>query len=172
MHEYSILEELIKREGGYVDHPADRGGPTKYGITLKTYRRLDPDATEVELKALDVESAIEIYEQLYIRPYGLTSTFIPYKRIQEFLIDYAVHSGPKHAVKALQKLIGTTPDGVVGPRTSAKLRDYVAQYGETTTLVRLVKERVLYLGRVIAKRSANAVFAAGWMNRVMEFCDV
>ena len=27
------LDELIKREGGYVNNPADRGGATKYGIT-------------------------------------------------------------------------------------------------------------------------------------------
>ena len=31
-----IIDGLIVAEGGYVDHPADRGGPTKYGITRKT----------------------------------------------------------------------------------------------------------------------------------------
>lgn len=32
------LEELIKREGGYVNNPADRGGATKYGITQAVAR--------------------------------------------------------------------------------------------------------------------------------------
>ena len=32
------LEELIKREGGYVNNPADRGGATKYGITQSVAR--------------------------------------------------------------------------------------------------------------------------------------
>ena len=28
-----LLDALIEREGGYVNHRADRGGPTRYGIT-------------------------------------------------------------------------------------------------------------------------------------------
>ena len=28
-----LIDELIEREGGYVNHPADRGGPTRFGIT-------------------------------------------------------------------------------------------------------------------------------------------
>lgn len=32
---HDLIEEVIAREGGYSDHPADRGGPTNMGITLK-----------------------------------------------------------------------------------------------------------------------------------------
>jgi lysozyme family protein len=28
-----LIDDLITREGGYSNHPADRGGPTRYGIT-------------------------------------------------------------------------------------------------------------------------------------------
>jgi lysozyme family protein len=31
--EGDLIDALIDREGGYVNHPADRGGPTRYGIT-------------------------------------------------------------------------------------------------------------------------------------------
>ena len=34
-----LIEEVIEREGGYVDHPADRGGPTRWGITEAVARR-------------------------------------------------------------------------------------------------------------------------------------
>ena len=35
-HIDAMITDVIRREGGYVNHPADKGGPTKYGITHKT----------------------------------------------------------------------------------------------------------------------------------------
>lgn len=31
-----ILNDVLRREGGYVHHPSDRGGPTKFGIAART----------------------------------------------------------------------------------------------------------------------------------------
>jgi lysozyme family protein len=62
----TILDEIIRREGGYVNHPADRGGPTKYGITAQTlgrWRKLDRPATATEVKALTETEARAIYRQ-------------------------------------------------------------------------------------------------------------
>ncbi|MEC8572564.1 MAG: glycosyl hydrolase 108 family protein, partial [Pseudomonadota bacterium] len=41
----AIAEDIITREGGYVDDPDDPGGATKYGVTLATLRRLGLDLT-------------------------------------------------------------------------------------------------------------------------------
>jgi len=32
----NVIYDLIEREGGFSNHPADKGGPTKYGITQQT----------------------------------------------------------------------------------------------------------------------------------------
>jgi lysozyme family protein len=60
----AILDEVLRREGGYVNHPADHGGPTKFGIIAKTlgdWRRLGRAATAQEVAALTVEDSRAIY---------------------------------------------------------------------------------------------------------------
>jgi lysozyme family protein len=47
----AMFDDVLRREGGFVDHPADRGGPTKYGITQRTlghYLGRAVDRAEVE----------------------------------------------------------------------------------------------------------------------------
>ena len=65
----TILDEIIRREGGYVNHPADRGGPTNFGITAQTlgsWRKLGRPATAAEVQALTETEARAIYRQQYI----------------------------------------------------------------------------------------------------------
>ena len=68
----TILElvfNLVEREGGYVNHPADRGGPTKYGVTQKTldaYRRKHPTTGfSSDVKDLLEPEAARIYAAMY-----------------------------------------------------------------------------------------------------------
>jgi lysozyme family protein len=35
-----IAEEIVAREGGYVNDPDDPGGATNFGVTIHTMRRL------------------------------------------------------------------------------------------------------------------------------------
>jgi len=65
----SLIDDIIRREGGFVNHPADRGGPTKYGITAKTlgnWRQLGWLATSDEVATLTESEAREIYRHRYI----------------------------------------------------------------------------------------------------------
>ena len=63
-----IIGEIIKREGGFVDHPSDRGGPTKFGITLRTLRawRGQP-VTREDVRTLTKAEARQIYAERYIQ---------------------------------------------------------------------------------------------------------
>lgn len=59
-----IIDDIIRRKGGFIHHPADRGGPTKYGITAKTlgeWHHLGRTATSDEVSTLTESEAREIY---------------------------------------------------------------------------------------------------------------
>lgn len=54
----TAIEFTLDWEDGYVDHPEDKGGPTKFGISQTAYPHLD-------IKNLTKEQAIEIYYEDY-----------------------------------------------------------------------------------------------------------
>jgi len=161
----SILDGIVRREGGYVDHPADRGGPTRHGITAATlgdWRGLGRPATRAEVLALDVEEARAIYRQRYVVAPGFDRLVQPV--LLEAVVDYAVHSGPAAAARALQYACEVRQDGIVGPVTLA-----AANRGNACRLRRRVlAARLRHLGRLIAGDPSQAAFAAGWLGRVAE----
>jgi len=161
-----VIDDIIRREGGYVDHPADRGGPTKYGITQVTLTawRSRP-VTPKDVEALTVEEARRIYRKLYIDDPGFAPLPEP---LRGLVVDTAVHSGVKTAVRLLQKALGgLLMDGILGPVTMAAVQD-----SNPVLLYRkMLAERIRYLGEVIKARPSNSVFAKGWMERVAEFVE-
>jgi lysozyme family protein len=113
------LENCIKltfgAEGGYVNHPRDPGGPTKYGITqatLANYRHTHVTASDVQHLGLSEASAI-LDVQYWRKVWG---DDLP-KGIDYALFDYAVNSGPGQAVKAAQAITGMDRDGIMGAFT-------------------------------------------------------
>ena len=62
-----MINTLIEREGGYVAHPADKGGPTRFGITEAVARTHGYSGTMRQLPHAD---AAAIYKRLYwLRPH-------------------------------------------------------------------------------------------------------
>ena len=57
-----LIDPLLDREGGYVNHPSDRGGPTAYGITQAVARA---NGYYGPMRALPREEAVAIYRRLY-----------------------------------------------------------------------------------------------------------
>ena len=70
-HINDIAQEILKAEGGFVNDPDDPGGPTNYGVTLKTLRRLRHDFNQdgrvdiADLKQLSATQAVQIFVQDY-----------------------------------------------------------------------------------------------------------
>ncbi|PWJ19133.1 holin-associated N-acetylmuramidase [Jannaschia seohaensis] len=122
----SIAEEIVAREGGFVDDPDDPGGATKFGVTIHTMRRLgldldsDGDVDSADVRRLTRAQATDIFVEHYFdRPrLGLLPEVL-----QASVFDMYVNAGA-HAVRILQRLLNqmgqtVAVDGVLGPRTAA-----------------------------------------------------
>lgn len=160
----ALLDDVIRREGGYVDHPADRGGCTKYGITLATLAAVRQHPVHCgDVQALTLEEARAIYRRRYVQAPGFDRVTDP--ALQALLVDYGVHSGPRRAVEALQRAVGATVDGRLGPQTLAAL-DRVGPEIAQRAVLRLRGE---HLAALLQADPSQRVFAAGWLRRLLEF---
>ena len=97
-----LIDEMIEREGGYVNHPADKGGPTCFGITEAVARAHGYAGAMAELPQ---EEAAAIYRRLYwLRPrFDQVEARAP--RVASELFDTGVNMGPAVAVTFLQRAL-------------------------------------------------------------------
>ncbi|MFW6021779.1 MAG: glycoside hydrolase family 108 protein, partial [Guyparkeria sp.] len=162
-----IIDKIIEREGGYVDHPADRGGCTNYGITLATLRRMrGDDSTDCDdVAALTEDEAREIYAEQYIDEPGFSH--VKDQRLFGLLVDSGVQHGPSRAVKWLQDAAGVTADGVYGPVTTRA----VNEADPRGLYRRVLARRAEHYGKTIALDPTQSAFAVGWMRRIGEFVE-
>jgi hypothetical protein len=147
---------IFKAEGGYSDNPSDPGGPTNFGITLATLRAYesDPNLTADDVKKLTPAVAREIYRTAYWN--RMQCGALPVGLDLE-VFDFGVNSGPAESVKTLQRLVGVTQDGSVGPITLAAVR----QFNVGDLIARFAQARLAFL------QSLNMPeFEQGWATRV------
>ena len=170
-----LIEELIEREGGYVNHPADKGGPTRFGITEAVARAHGYGGA---MALLPRDEAAAIYRRLYwLRPrFDEIAKRAP--QVAAELFDTGANMGPAVATTFLQRALTALnrnggdypdliPDGRAGPRTMAALDGFLAARGKRggqTVLLRALEalqgERYL---RLAERRPANEAFLYGWL---------
>lgn len=151
------IELVLRHEGGYVNNPRDPGGETKYGISKRSYPRLD-------IKALTREQAVEIYHRDYWvdnRYCDLVSDGLAAK-----VLDIAVNVGAKRANKWLQESardcgFNVTVDGVMGPRTVAAVNGC----DTASVMVGFVARAYRHYRKL---SFAKPEFADGWMRRLWD----
>jgi lysozyme family protein len=149
---------IFKAEGGYADNPADPGGPTNFGITLATLRAYEgaPNLTADDVKNLTSAVAKEIYRTAYWN--RMQCGALPAGLDLE-VFDFGVNSGPAESVKTLQRLVGVTQDGSVGPITLAA----VGQFNVGDLIGRFAQARLAFY------QSLNMPeFEQGWATRVAQ----
>jgi lysozyme family protein len=169
-----LIDEVIDREGGYVNHPADRGGPTNWGITQAVARQ---HGFAGDMRAFPRHEAVTIYRRLYwLRPaFDRVAQRAPALAAEMF--DTGINMGPAVAATFLQRALnalnrGATDypdmrvDSAIGPITLAALDAFLATRGASgeTVLVKAVDslqgERYV---RLAEQRPANEAFLYGWL---------
>lgn len=174
----ALIEALIDREGGFVDHPADKGGPTCFGITEAVARA---QGYRGVMRALPREEAASIYRRLYwLRP-RFDEVGNRAQRLAAELFDTGVNMGPAVAVTFLQRALTAlnrncadyqdlVPDGRIGEQTLAALDAFLKVRKTSGEIVMLRALEALqgerYL-RLAERRPANEAFLYGWLaNRI------
>ncbi|ALS32769.1 hypothetical protein PTRA_a1577 [Pseudoalteromonas translucida KMM 520] len=173
-----LIGELIKREGGYVNDPTDRGGETMYGITKAVARNYGYSAAMVDLP---YHTAFLIHEQRYWAPLKLSGVSQLSEALTEQLFDFAVNSGVLNAGKALQKALNVlnkcqtlypdlVVDGITGSRTIKALNSYAAarKNDGLNVLTRAVSgQRISFLIDIAANDESQEKYTYGWLHRVV-----
>jgi len=150
--EFEIAMKFVREaEGGLYFNENDPGKLTNMGITQRDYPLLD-------IKNLTREQADEIFWQ----DYWLKSSayLIPYPAYISFF-DSVVNTGRKQANKFLQRVVGATADGIVGPYT----RSLLSKKDPVDVAYGIIDQRQTFYNNLAENRPKLAVFLKGWTNR-------
>ncbi|HTG38091.1 glycoside hydrolase family 108 protein [Sphingomonas sp.] len=169
-----LIDELIEREGGFVDHPADRGGATRWGVTEATARETGYHGA---MRDYPRSAAASLYRARYWLAPRFDAVAARAPALAAELFDTGVNMGPAVAARFLQRALTALNrgardypdlaiDGRVGPQTLTALDRFLALHepGGEVVLLKAVEamqgERYLQLAE---RRPANEAFLYGWL---------
>ena len=164
------FQKTMQVEGGYVNHPDDPGGATKFGITQETAYRL---GYRKDISKLTLDKAKELYKNNYWNNLGYDE--IDNEDIAIEMFDQAVNMGPANANKNLQKSYNLlavplgknqiAEDGVIGPNTLAAVNSLSKQ----TALFNLLNGyQIMHYIKLAEAKNHYKTFLAGWINKRIE----
>lgn len=163
---------LFKDEGGYVNNPHDSGGPTKYGVTLRTLSGWRArECTVDDIKALEQVEAAAIYRARYWDANRLGE--IENAWLATILLNAVVLFGARTVVKIVQtatgfEALGLTADGVVGDHFLT-----VTNSSDPNKLALLIKNQLVsYVAQIVAAQPKNRIFQNGWLARVNRYTPI
>lgn len=148
-----IIPLILEKEGGYVNHPNDPGGETKYGITKRQYPDLD-------IKALTEEKAMTIYYEKYWKVMKANLDKLDNPELVLQLFDMGINAGPQTAIMLLQALVNVKMDGIIGVQTIEAVKRLV------NPVISYKMIRKYYYKFLVIREKKNMVFLEGWINRV------
>lgn len=149
---------VIKSEGGFVNHEDDKGGATNLGVTKVVWEEWCGKKVSVEdMKALTIDDVKPLYLARY---WDATKCDDLPSGVDYCVFDTAINSGRVRAAKFLQSVVGSVPDGVIGPITIAS----ADSRGKNLTIQQYMDKRELFLRGL----SNFNVFGKGWVRRVNE----
>ncbi len=155
-----ILQKTLGYEG---NDKLDPTGPSKYGILEKNYQAYlkSLGKQNAPIQRITLPEASEIYRKNYYQANSLDRLPL---RLSAVIFDWTVHSGAGTPIKTVQKIVGATPDGKVGPKTLRAINSYVSQHGEDALIEGIINGRRNFIERFIAREKRKD--ADGLRNRV------
>ncbi|SKC47192.1 glycoside hydrolase family 108 protein [Ohtaekwangia koreensis] len=164
-----FASKVLHLEGGFVNHPADKGGPTKYGVILSTWKQYgydkdkDGDIDADDIKLLSEGDAKFIAKKVFWDFFQ--ADFILNQSVAEFIVDWGYNSGRVLVAKKLQKLLDVTVDGLIGIQ-SLKTINVIPQQN---LFEALKTTRRNFIDAIVKERPDQSVFYKGWINRINSF---
>jgi len=175
MSKNSIIEEIVRKEGGFVNDKKDSGGATKYGITKAVARKYGYTGA---MRNLALKTAKEIYSKRYWDKMNLDSIFAISPSVAKELMDTGVNMGTGRAGKFLQQSLNALlpkaklkVDGAIGQRTLLQLKVFInkrGMRGQEVLRVMLNSLQCTFYIRLTERRPKDKRFIFGWVsNRVL-----
>lgn len=160
------MKVLLNHEGGYVDNPDDKGGPTNRGITQKDLSQyLGRPASIEDLQMLSINQTMDIYKKNYWVPLSLDQINKP--KIATVIFDLSILTGMRTVVRLLQDILKLTPDGIIGKDTIKALN----AYSDTVSSIVLIEQIQKYFVTICHVNNSQVVFLTGWINRTHSLID-
>ena len=151
----TAIKHVLQVEGDYSDHAADPGGKTRFGITEAVARRA---GYRGDMRELPLDLAKRIYREEYWA--AVRADDLP-AGLRLVMFDAAVNSGVGQATRWLQRAVGVTDDGIIGPRTLAA----VGALSADSVRMRVLAQRLRFMSNL----PNWPAFSRGWARRV---CDL
>lgn len=167
-------DEVVRKEGGYVNDPRDSGGETNWGITVAVARA---NGYAGRMRDMTRAEALRIYKRLYFVKPGFDQVAATSEPIAAELFDTGVNMGVKRAGEFLQQALNglnnggklfadVDEDGVVGGGTRRALAAYLKVRGAEGEKVLLKALNVLqgaYYIDLARRRPKDETFLYGWL---------
>jgi lysozyme family protein len=168
----NILPVTLGYEGGVDLNEVGDSGISNFGVTQKawdaytTQNKIKGKGSVKDLKYGDVRDFA--YNEYYKKPKLDT---LPNK-VSGVLFDYAYNSGAGRAVKTLQEIVETVPDGIIGKKTREAVDNYIKENGEDTLISGILDNREAFLSDLLINNPEKyGKFAEGWANRMSSLRD-
>lgn len=159
------LQVVLSHEGSFVDNPADPGGATQNGISLRFFKKkVKSDATADDLKKLTINDIAAIYREFFWDRQQFLNIFS--QKICDRVFDLHINTGQGIAIlqRALNNHYAThlVVDNILGHATL----DVLNAKSENEVYNAIVQEATDYYNNVVKHNPSQSIFLKGWLHRL------
>ena len=159
----NYFPQIFNTSMGYEGSALNAKERSKHGVLESNYHSyLKGKGKPLQpIESISFPEVEEIYFNNYYKANNLDRLPL---RTAGAVFDWTIHSGSGNSIPALQKIVGATPDGKLGPKTIAAINAYIEKNGEDALLAPYFESRRGFIERFIKRN--NRQDAPGLRNRV------